>query len=258
MFPSICAMTEYCGSHELAFGSLQICPCQRSTISPGFNTYVGLWKGPTEQQLSQLKETGMGVICHQNEVGLRHINDPTIVGWMHGDEPDNAQPLAKGKGYGPPIPPRRIVESYRKMRRANSSRPVLVNLGQGVAWDGWHGWGVRANHREDYPQYVRGCDIMSFDIYPVVHTHPGVSGKLWYVARGIQRLVHWTKGDKIVWNYIECTRIKNPKAKPTPFYGYFLSEPNVYPNEPAARFRLYLPGQNGCNLHHLTVQFLSR
>ena len=64
----------------------------------GFNTYVGLWKGPTEAQLAELKEAGMKVICHQNPVGLRHVDDPTIVGWMHGDEPDNAQSLGKGKG----------------------------------------------------------------------------------------------------------------------------------------------------------------
>jgi hypothetical protein len=46
------------------------------------------------------------VICAQNEVGLAHKNDPIIVGWMHDDEPDNAQPVtdpATGKTtYGPP------------------------------------------------------------------------------------------------------------------------------------------------------------
>jgi hypothetical protein len=112
----------------------------------GFSTYIGLWKGPTEKQLAELKEAGMKVICHQNEVGLKHVDDPTIVGWMHGDEPDNAQSLGSGKGYGPPIPPEKIVEDYQRIRRADASRPVLLNLGQGVAWDGWHGRGVRTNH----------------------------------------------------------------------------------------------------------------
>jgi hypothetical protein len=93
---------------------------------------------------------------------------------------------------------------------------VLLNLGQGVAWDGWHGRGVRTNHPEDYPEYVKGCDIASFDIYPVAHSRPQVSGKLWYVPKGVERLVKWTGGDKIVWNCIECTRIKNPTNKATP------------------------------------------
>src|SRR5258708_7792764 len=57
----------------------------------GFNTYVGLWQGPTEQQLTALSKAGMRLICEQNEVALRHLDDRTIIGWMHGDEPDNAQ-----------------------------------------------------------------------------------------------------------------------------------------------------------------------
>jgi len=159
----------------------------------GINTYIGLWKGPTQEQLAELKRAEMKVICSQNDVGLRHIEDPVIVAWMHGDEPDNAQSLGKGKGYGP-----------------------VLNLGQGVAWDGWHGRGVRTNHPEDYPEYVKGCDIASFDIYPAVHSKPQVAGKLWYVAQGVERLVKWTQGRKAVWNCIECTRINNPKAKATP------------------------------------------
>jgi len=182
----------------------------------GFNTYVGLWKGPTEKQLAELKKAGMNVICHQNEVALKHIDDPAIIGWMHGDEPDNAQSLGKGKGYGPPVPPKRIIDDYRKIRTADATRPVLLNLGQGVAWDGWHGRGVRTNHPEDYPEYVKGCDIASFDIYPAAHPKPQVSGRLWYVANGVKRLVKWTKGRQIVWNCIECTRIQNPKSKATP------------------------------------------
>jgi len=184
--------------------------------SAGFNTYVGLWRGPTEKQLAELKIAGMKVICHQNKVGLKHIDDPTIIGWMHGDEPDNAQSLGRNKGYGPPIPPKKIIGDYQEIHRADPTRPVLLNLGQGVAWDGWHGRGVRTNHPEDYPEYVKGCDIASFDIYPVVHSKPQVAGKLWYVARGVERLVKWTEGKKVLWNCIECTRINNPERKATP------------------------------------------
>ena len=184
--------------------------------SAGFNTYVGLWRGPTEKQLSELKNAGMKVICHQNKMGLKHIDNPTIIGWMHGDEPDNAQSLGSGKGYGPPILPKKIIEDYHKISNADTSRPVLLNLGQGVAWDGWHGRGVRTNHPEDYPEYVKGCDIASFDIYPVVHSKPQVAGKLWYVARGVERLMKWTEGEKVVWNCIECTRIHNREKKATP------------------------------------------
>jgi hypothetical protein len=182
----------------------------------GVNLYVALWKGPTPEQITELRRHGMPVICEQNEYALKHLDEKTIVGWMHGDEPDNAQSLGKGKGYGPPILPEKIVAAYRKIRENDPSRAVLLNLGQGVAWDGWYGRGVRTNHPEDYAEYVRGGDIVSFDIYPAVHDRPAVAGKLWYVARGVQRLRGWAGSDRIVWNCIECTRISNTKTKPTP------------------------------------------
>ena len=182
----------------------------------GINTYVALWKGPTEEQLTALKKAGMKLICSQNRVGLDHLNDPTIIGWMHGDEPDNAQSLPGGRGYGPPIPPEKIVSDYQRIRAADPTRPVMLNLGQGVAWDRWHGRGVRSNHPEDYPEYMKGGDIISFDIYPVVHDKPEVAGQLWYVARGVERLVQWGKGEKVIWDCIECTRIGHATAKATP------------------------------------------
>ncbi len=182
--------------------------------SIGINFYIGLWNGPTEQQLASLKKSGMKVICEQNEVALKHLDDPIIIGWMHGDEPDNAQPT--GNGYGPPIPPKKIIDDYYKIRKNDGSRPVVLNLGQGVAWDNYIGRGVRRNHPEDYPEYIKGCDIVSFDIYPATHSSKEIAGNLWYVAEGVQRLVDWSKGEKIVWNCIECTQISNPNRKPTP------------------------------------------
>jgi hypothetical protein len=190
----------------------------------GINTYIGLWRGPTEEQLEELKKAGMKVICHQNKTALKHVDDPTIIGWMHGDEPDNAQSLGQGKGYGPPILPKKIIDDYYKIRQTDPTRPVLLNLGQGVAWDGYYGRGVRTNHPEDYPEYIKGCDIASFDIYPAVHSKPEVAGNLWFVAKGVERLTKWAGGKqalsssngKVVWNCIECTRISNPEKKATP------------------------------------------
>ena len=182
----------------------------------GINLYVGLWRGPTEEQLAELERHGMAVICSQNALARAHMDRKVIVGWMHGDEPDNAQRLRDGKGYGPPVPIEKIVADYERIRAADATRPVLLNLGQGVAWDGWHGRGVRSNHPEDYPGYVKGSDIVSFDIYPAVHDRPEVAGKLWYVARGVRRLREWAGQERTVWNCIECTRIGNKERKPTP------------------------------------------
>jgi hypothetical protein len=182
----------------------------------GINTYIALWRGPTEEQLAELKHAGMHLICEKNEVALRHLDDPAIVGWMHGDEPDNAQSLGAGRGYGPPISPEKIVSDYQRLRVADPTRPVMLNLGQGVAWDGWYGRGDRTRHPEDYPRYLEGCDIVSFDIYPAVHDSAEIAGKLYYVGEGVERLVRWAGGKKIVWNCLECTHISNPDRKPTP------------------------------------------
>ena len=182
----------------------------------GINTYVGLWKGPTEEDLLVLKKAGIRVVCTQNEVARKHLDDPTILAWMHGDEPDNAQSLGSSGGYGPPVLPERIIEDYRRMQTVDSTKPILLNLGQGVAWDDYIGRGTRTRHPEDYPRYIQGCDIVSFDIYPATHDRPAVAGKLWYVANGVERLVHWGDGKKMVWNCLECTHISNPDRKPTP------------------------------------------
>src|SRR5437879_4244814 len=158
----------------------------------------------------------MKVICEQNDFALRHRDDDTIIGWMHGDEPDNAQSLGEGKGWGLAVLPKKIQEDYGRIKAADPTRPVLLNLGQGVAWDGWYGRGTRSRHPEDYPEYVKGSDIVSFDIYPVVHDSPEVAGKLWLVAEGVQRLLQWSGGKKLVWNCLECTHIGNPERKATP------------------------------------------
>src|SRR5690349_19634897 len=152
----------------------------------GINLYVGLWQGPTAQQISELKAAGMPVIVDQNRRAQEMIDDPTIVGWMHGDEPDNAQevtdPKTGKKGYGPCIPPQKIVDDYHAKHAVDPSRPIMLNLGQGVANDAWIGRGAGAK-LDDYKTYVQGCDIVSFDVYPVAdNLKPAGGDNLGYVA----------------------------------------------------------------------------
>jgi len=186
----------------------------------GINLYVGLWQGPTAEQLAALKAANMPVICEQNELGLQQADGSTIVGWMHGDEPDNAQavtdPNTGEQGYGPCIPPERIVADYERMRAADPTRPIMLNLGQGVANDEWIGRGSGAK-LDDHLTYVRGGDIISFDVYPVVGiSKPDGENYLWYVAKGVSRLREWSGGHRIIWNCLECTHIGEADKKATP------------------------------------------
>src|SRR5262245_20998136 len=58
----------------------------------GINTFVGLWQGPTEIQLSELAKAGMFATAYQNSIGLSSPNRSVIKAWMQASEPDNAQP----------------------------------------------------------------------------------------------------------------------------------------------------------------------
>src|SRR3989338_7196053 len=66
-----------------------------------------------------------------------------------------------------------------------------------------------------YPEYIKGADIISFDIYPVANCSGTTYGKLEYVARGTERLENWADGKKIVWSIIETTRINCATDCPT-------------------------------------------
>jgi hypothetical protein len=101
------------------------------------------------------------------------------------------------------------------MAAVDPTRPILLNLGQGVVWN-YYGRGVRSQHPEDYPEYVQGADIVSFDIYPARHERPDIRGQLWYVPRGVTNLREWTQDRKIVWNCIECNRAGFMDEQPTP------------------------------------------
>ena len=182
----------------------------------GINLYVGLWEGPTADQLAALEKVHMPVICEQNAEGLKPRWKDEIVAWMQDDEPDNAQSLPNDKGYGPPILPSVIQDIYKKMKTADPARPVMLNLGQGVAWDDYYGRGTRTNKPEDYPQYALGGDILSFDIYPMCSPDKPVAGKPEFVGRGVDRLLKAGDNKKPAWACIECTHISNPEKIATP------------------------------------------
>jgi hypothetical protein len=125
------------------------------------------------------------------------------------DEPDNAQ-AKSGGGYGPCVPPSEIVSRYRAIKAADPTRPVYLNLGQGVINDKYKGRGSEcAGHLEQYAEYIQGTDIVSYDVYPVNNNMP-----LWYTGAGVERLRKWANYKKPVWNWIETASYQNG-PKPT-------------------------------------------
>jgi hypothetical protein len=104
-----------------------------------------------------------------------------------------------------------IQTLYQSMKQADGTRPVFLNLGQAVGNDAWVGRGSCSGQNGDYPEYCKGADIVSFDLYPVNSMLP-----LTEVPLGVDRLGQWVTYKKPVWNWIECTRIDQANPKPTP------------------------------------------
>jgi hypothetical protein len=186
----------------------------------GINVFAGLWNELDQDQLDLLKSAGMKVICAQNNFGLSVLSEPAIYAWMiNGDEPDNAQWNSTTQTYDPCINPGIIIDEYHAIKRNDPSRPVYLNLGQGVAYINYIGRGTCNGNIDTYKistgGYLLGCDIASFDIYPVNNTDGQTRDNLWYVATGIENLISWS-GNKPSWCWIETTRISDSSPrKPT-------------------------------------------
>jgi hypothetical protein len=185
----------------------------------GINIFVG---GNLDQQkLDLLKKSGMKVIANMNNFGLEHLKDSVIYGWAQEDEPDNAQIRKDGRGYEPCIDPAVIVRKYQEIKSKDPDRPVYLNLGMGVSYINWHGRGSCSGRYDMYKVsrngYLKGCDIASFDIYPVNTNDKYLKDKLWFVPKGIDSLRSWSNDEKPVWCWIESTRItEDCPRKPTP------------------------------------------
>ena len=175
----------------------------------GVNHYVGLWEGPTEEQLATARAAAMPVVCEQAGVWEENLGNTDIQGWMQGDGPDNAQELPDGS-YGPCIEPAVTRARYEEMVAADHSRPVMLLLGQGVATPDWVGRGDCTGRSDDYFEYVEGADILVNYTYPIANQEP-----LELVATGIEKLNTYAGWKKPVIADIEASSIDGlPRPSP--------------------------------------------
>lgn len=187
----------------------------------GVNLYIHVPGGMDQQKLDLLRKARMKVIARQNRFGLTQLHEPLIYGWMHDDEPDNAQRSKSQKNkWDPCKDPADIIREYHQIKKRDPSRPVYLNVGRGVAYTNWIGRGVCRGRTDMYKVsnngYLKGCDIASFDIYPVNSREDEVKGQLWYVAKGIDSLREWSNHKKPTWCWIETTHIsEKAERKPT-------------------------------------------
>jgi hypothetical protein len=188
----------------------------------GINVFVGNNAGTDPiavTDLTTLAGLGIYAIVGQDSVGLQEVDSGTVVGWwMTPDEPDNEQPTSSG-GYGPPVAPATLVAQYDAYRDADSTRPIYVGLGQGVAYDDWEGRGSNAPPES---AYVPASDIVDFDIYPYNNcggdsNEQATCGQFWLNSYGVDRLHQWSNRGQAVWTDIETTVINaGTTTGPTP------------------------------------------
>jgi Domain of unknown function (DUF4082) len=176
----------------------------------GINLFVALPKSPTQTFLTELAAAHMSAYADQNRIGLTASHNSPVKAWMQIDEPDNAQPLPSG-GYGPCLAPSVIVERYENFRKNDPTRPVYLGVGKSVDNTAIDFRGVCTGHYGDYPIYLQGADIVSYDGYPVNTSVP-----LWYVAKGMDYLRAWVNYKKPAYEAIETTRIQAKNPKPSP------------------------------------------
>lgn len=175
----------------------------------GVNHYVGLWQGPTDEQLADAQAASMPVVCEQAGVWQANLDDANIRGWLQADGPDNAQELPDGS-YGPCIEPADTRARYAEMVAADASRPVVLLLGQGVATPDWEGRGDCTGRTEDYLDYAQSADILVNYTYPIANQRP-----IELVATGIRKLNEYAAWQKPVIADIEASSIRGlPRPSP--------------------------------------------
>lgn len=197
----------------------------------GVNMYITA-EDLTATTFGHLKAAGMKVICPQDngvsKYMLTQAADPAVYAWVsHLDEPDNSNPSY----YGDCTPISVVIKSYNAMKAADPTHPVYLNLGMGVSYLEWVGRGTCVNKwwmysdtivgRGSYKNgYLKACDIVSFDIYPVNSKYSNIQGNLYYVSKGVDSLISWSKQKvRPTWTWIETTKFAEstpaPSRKPT-------------------------------------------
>jgi hypothetical protein len=180
----------------------------------GVNTFVCLYNGTTDSNMSSLSSQGMYAINDQDSVGLTDQYASTVMkAWLQPDEPDNAQSNGSG-GYNPCIPVSTLQSNYNTWKAADSQhRPVMQGFGRGVADVNWGGRGTCTGNTQYYIDAKTAADIFAYDVYPINEGLP-----LYYVSQGMDNLRGWvaTSGfTRPVWMDIETTNYGNTQG-PTP------------------------------------------
>ncbi|MBM4036009.1 MAG: hypothetical protein FJ291_30110 [Planctomycetes bacterium] len=182
----------------------------------GVNVFVGgvdSYPRPKDREfLDILQKHGIYAICPYKKqyVEEKLYEHPAFIGWMYGDEPDNVNTATGQVGRVPAD----LLADLARIRRDDPAHRVYLNLGCGVANERFVGRGATDEQYADYP---KACDVVSYDVYPCNSIEPNGPDRLHLVAKGIDRLRRWAGPGKKVWCWIEANKISKGEGRaPTP------------------------------------------
>lgn len=186
----------------------------------GVNTFVGLWDWPSDEhgQVRAAAAAGLAVVaggracdpttggpggwpCATADLPLAakaaQVGAGTLAGYELADEPDMNVPNGTAEGAGC-MPPEKLAGFAESLHRQDSTRPVLVNFGSGVA-----GGARSPGCPTDFSRYTASADIVSVDFYGLSDPSSPESTKgAWTYARTAARTRLLSPG-KPVWVFLE-------------------------------------------------------
>ncbi len=140
----------------------------------GFNTHAS---GKADPEAA--KAAGCYAVTSFDSALIGHSH---LLAWIHGDEPD--MPQGRGAEAKPRRSPEEIVGIYQRIKEADRTRPVFVTFTACfMKEDGRFPAEVK---EKVYPEFVKGCDVVGFDIYPIYGS--GHANHLDWVAKGVSQL----------------------------------------------------------------------
>jgi len=154
--------------------------------------------------LDALWQAGLYAIIEFSEQAVTDglYKHPAVIGWHHMDEPD----LMNSEQTGPVATPEVVAASFARIRELQPAHRVFLNLSQSVSYERFVG---KAVSDDAYPKYLRGCDVVQYDIYPC-NSFPDGGERLHLVAKGLDRLNRWAEGKKMLGFAIETNKYTKP------------------------------------------------
>jgi len=170
--------------------------------SVGINTFCGD-PGAAQDYCAAAQAADRYVITHFDKTVAGH---PYLLGWIHGDEPDmpgkkqDTETAASKSDNVPRRSAEQLADHFQRIKRADTSRPAFMTFTSHFMKEFTNKYDQAAKDRI-YPEFVKHCDVIGFDTYPVY----GWNRPDWldYPGRGVTQLRAIAGPQKPVYAWIE-------------------------------------------------------